>query len=189
METQENNTERKLSSYGEHNGGYWIYVGTYAKYNNGNLAGAWLNLEDFADKDDFYDYCNNVLHKDESDPELMFQDVEGIPSDLYAESSISERIWELAAFDDHERNIIKSYLAEYDAKDFQEIIDSYCGEYSSVEDYARSHIEDCYNLDKMMGNLACYFDYESFARDLELNGDIKYCDSEDGNGIFVFNND
>ena len=27
-----------------------VYVGTYAKYNNGSLSGAWLNLSDYSDK-------------------------------------------------------------------------------------------------------------------------------------------
>jgi len=30
-----------------------VYVGTYAKYNQGSIAGAWLNLEDYSDKDTF----------------------------------------------------------------------------------------------------------------------------------------
>ncbi len=31
-----------------------IYVGTYAKYNVGNLAGDWLDLENYVDADGFY---------------------------------------------------------------------------------------------------------------------------------------
>ncbi|MBD5258858.1 MAG: antirestriction protein ArdA [Barnesiella sp.] len=34
------------------------------------------------------------------------------------------------------------------------------------EDFARHIIEECYNLEKMMGNHANYFDYEAFAREL-----------------------
>jgi len=29
------------------------YIGTYAKYNDGNLYGSWLRLEDFNSKDEF----------------------------------------------------------------------------------------------------------------------------------------
>ena len=32
---------------------YRVYVGTYAKYNGGSLEGKWLDLEDYADKDEF----------------------------------------------------------------------------------------------------------------------------------------
>ncbi len=54
-----------------------IYVGTYAKYNEGSIFGKWLDLSDYSDKDEFYETCRE-LHKDEEDPELMFQDWEYI---------------------------------------------------------------------------------------------------------------
>ena len=34
-----------------------VYVGTYGKYNNGSLFGAWLDLSDYADKEEFYEAC------------------------------------------------------------------------------------------------------------------------------------
>ena len=46
-----------------------IYVGTYAKYNDGSIAGKWLDLNDYEDINAFYKACKK-LHKDESDPEL-----------------------------------------------------------------------------------------------------------------------
>ena len=52
-----------------------VYVGTYGKYNNGSLFGAWLDLSDYADKEEFYEACRE-LHKDEEDAEFMFQDYE-----------------------------------------------------------------------------------------------------------------
>ena len=48
-----------------------LYVGTYAKYNSGSLRGAWMSLEGH-DKESFYAACAE-LHKDEADPEYMFQ--------------------------------------------------------------------------------------------------------------------
>ena len=46
-----------------------VYVGTYGKYNNGSLFGAWLDLSDYADKEEFYEACRE-LHKDEEDAEF-----------------------------------------------------------------------------------------------------------------------
>ncbi len=40
------------------------------------------------------------------------------------------------------------------------------------EDYACQLVADCYDLEKQMGELARYFDYDAFGRDLELGGDI-----------------
>ena len=70
-----------------------VYVGTYAKYNSGSLAGKWLDLIDYKDKAEFIAACK-ALHKDEADPELMFQDYEGIPSWMISESHIDAEVWE-----------------------------------------------------------------------------------------------
>lgn len=71
-----------------------VYVGTYGKYNNGSLFGAWLDLSDYSDKEDFYEACRE-LHKDEEDVEYMFQDWENVPENLIGESWISENFFTL----------------------------------------------------------------------------------------------
>ena len=71
-----------------------VYVGTYAKYNNGSLSGAWLDLSDYSDKEEFYEACRE-LHKDEEDAEYMFQDWENVPEGLIGESWISENFFAL----------------------------------------------------------------------------------------------
>lgn len=57
-----------------------VYVGTYRKYNNGSIAGAWLTLNDYKTPEDFWRACR-LLHSDERDPEFMFQDYE-LPDEL-----------------------------------------------------------------------------------------------------------
>lgn len=64
-----------------------VYVGTYHQYNCGSIFGKWFDLTDFDDEDAFYDACR-TLHAGEEDPELMFQDWEGIPSQFASESSV-----------------------------------------------------------------------------------------------------
>ena len=71
-----------------------IYVGTYAKYNEGSIFGKWMDLSDYSDIAEFYDTCRK-LHGDETDPELMFQDWENIPSALIGESWLVENIFEV----------------------------------------------------------------------------------------------
>lgn len=70
-----------------------VYVGTYAKYNSGSLNGKWLTLSDYKDRSEFYAACRE-LHKDEADPEFMFQDWEGVPSWMIGESDIDAEVWE-----------------------------------------------------------------------------------------------
>ena len=66
------------------------YIGTYAKYNNGSLDGAWMDLTKFASYDDFLSACYK-LHKDEPDPELMCQDTEYMPEGISFPESFTNK--------------------------------------------------------------------------------------------------
>lgn len=67
-----------------------VYVGTYKKYNEGNLYGAWINLADYETYADFMKACKE-LHKDERDPEYMIQDSECFPDGLDCMEWLSEQ--------------------------------------------------------------------------------------------------
>ena len=69
------------------------YIGTYAKYNNGSLDGAWIDLTEYGSYDDFLSACHE-LHKDESDPELMCQDTECMPDGISFPESFSKQDFE-----------------------------------------------------------------------------------------------
>ena len=134
-----------------------VYVGTYGKYNSGSLFGAWLDLSDYSDKEDFYEACRE-LHKDEEDAEFMFQDYENIPEDLISESWISGNFFTLrdAVEDlgDTEQEAFfvwcnyKGYdVGEKDADDLvRDFQDEYQGQYDDEEDFAYQIVEECYNL-------------------------------------------
>ncbi|MBD5505637.1 MAG: antirestriction protein ArdA [Lachnospiraceae bacterium] len=145
-----------------------VYVGTYAKYNEGSLRGLWIDLSSFNDYDEFINFCK-AIHADEEDPELMAQDYECFPRQWYTEGFMSEddfdHILEYSDMcDKHGNDAVDDYLEFHDSLDnFEE---AYCGEWDSEEDFARHIVEECYNLEKMMGSLANYFDYEAFAREL-----------------------
>jgi antirestriction protein len=143
-----------------------IYVGTYAKYNAGSIAGAWLNLEDYKDKDAFYAACAE-LHKDEEDPELMFQDFEGFPSNFYSESGIEEELFDWLALDDREKEILEAYIAitGIQTATIDEAMDNYVGEYSSDEDFTQELLEMCGDLPKDLPNCVV-IDWEATARQI-----------------------
>ena len=149
-----------------------VYVGTYAKYNDGYLTGKWLDLEDYDDKDEFLEACAE-LHKDEEDPELMFQDWEGIPDDMIDESHISPECWTLLdAYEKCDEGAAKAYrycFGEWDEGDFN---DRYRGEFDSWEDMAEELLEETGELNAIPENLRYYFDYEKYARDLRIGGDL-----------------
>lgn len=159
-----------------------IYVGTYAKYNDGNLFGKWLDLEDYSDKEEFLKACAE-LHRDEEDPELMFQDWEGIPNGMVSECSVDAECWELIeAYDEFGEDAVNAYcdcFGEWNERDFQ---DRYRGEYDSWEDFAEQLVDELGYLDEIPEHLRYYFDYEKYARDLRIGGDLT-----ESNGHYFWN--
>ena len=159
-----------LESYGsELDGSPSVYCGTYRKYNEGSLFGAWLDIARFSDFEEFINVCRQ-LHADEEDPELMFQDYECFPSSLYSESCMDEdtfeKILEYARMEDRDREAFDDYLDlghDFNVARFRE---AYCGHWSSEKDFAMDIIDSCYDIERQMGSLASYFDYDAFARDL-----------------------
>lgn len=66
-----------------------VYVGTYAKYNSGSIAGGWISLKSCKNYDDFLKKCY-ALHRDEREPELMVQDTDDFPDGLSCGESFGE---------------------------------------------------------------------------------------------------
>ncbi len=179
----------KLTEYGKGSAGdMWLYCGTYHKYNNGSLFGRWLCLNDFSDKDDFLEFCA-YLHRDEEDPEFMFQDQEGIPSDLYSESGVNEKLWDLIALDADELEIVKAYWESIDSSaEPSDIMDRYQGTHTTLADYVEQWWDDCGEYkrdDKNWWSPINYVDWERMAHDLETSGDVHTI--EGCNGVMVFN--
>lgn len=147
-----------------------LYVGTYAKYNAGSIAGKWLDLEDYPDRDAFLTACRE-LHKDEADPELMFQDFEGFPRALYSESYADPKIWAWLELDEDDRELLEVYQEHVNADaDIEEARDAFAGTFDSAEDWAEQFIDECGMLDSMPENLRGYFDYKAYARDAGFEG-------------------
>ena len=165
--------ETLIDAIGEHksdcSGNPSIYCGTYGKYSGEKgICGLWIDLTTFYDYDDFIEFCQ-AIHADEEDPELMAQDYEGFPRQWYNEGFMSEddfdHILEYSDMcDKHGQEAVDDYMEFHDELDnFEE---AYCGEWDSEEDFARHIVEECYDLERSMGDLARYFDYEAFGREL-----------------------
>ena len=146
-----------------------LYCGTYGKYNSGNFNGMWVNVSTFESYDDFKTFCL-AIHADEEEPELMYQDFANIPDSLYHESMGEKEFNNLLKYcelcDEYSVEAVDDFLEWDSTEDLDRMHDAYVGVYDSEEDFAEEIVNDCYDLDNMMGSLACYFDYEKFARDL-----------------------
>ena len=147
-----------------------IYVGTYGKYNNGNLNGEWVDLDNFSTKDDFLEYCAEI-HADEPDAEFMFQDYEGFPSSLYSESGIDDELFDYLAMDDDERELLEAYNNCFGEGygDLRTAQDASYGKHDSEQDFAENILDECGDLASIPENLRYYFDYEKYANDLFIN--------------------
>lgn len=159
------NVEKKLESPA-------VYVGTYAKYNAGNLFGEWVELDKFSNPDELFSYLRE-LHKDEKYPEFMFQDFEYFPKSWYSESGCFwNDIYKWLELDENEREIVKEYIEEVDENetDFQMILDSFLCEAMDDYDFGYYLVHDLNSICMNIPNhLEYYFDYARYGRDCKMD--------------------
>lgn len=163
-----------------------LYVGTYAKYNEGSIFGEWVDLNDYSNKDDFIEYCEK-LHNDESDPEFMFQDYEyeeDWEESFYNESFISEEYWNIKDLTDEIGDSFKYiclYLdqhgEELTADNVRDNQDRFYGIYDSPADYMESFYEETGT--EIPDSLRNYINWEDMARDEELSGYIDFIELDE----------
>jgi len=145
-----------------------VYVGTYAKYNDGSIAGEWIDLEGH-DADSFRDACLE-LHKDEADPELMFQDFEGFPREYYGESGLDPKLWDWLDLTEDEQELLAVYLEHVNQDGtLEEAQDAYAGKFNSEEDWASDFLEETGALESVPENLRYYIDFAAYARDAGID--------------------
>lgn len=145
-----------------------VYVGTYAKYNNGSIGGAWVDLETFNNEEDYTAHITE-LHKDEEDPEFMIQDFEGFPREFYSESGLDSRIWEWLELDDNDRERLEAFLdcfGDCAGDIFEAAENAYYGQSDSDLDFAYEYIDSTGMLAAVPESIKGYFDYDKFSRDL-----------------------
>ena len=142
-----------------------IYVGTYAKYNDGSIAGAWIDLSAH-DEESFWAECAK-LHADEDDAEYMFQDWEGIPAEYIGESSLSPEFWAYMEFLDNTHLDAAAVFAGLELGiPLDSLEDAYQGEHDSDEDFAQELADSCGMVpDDLSWPVNC-IDWERAARDL-----------------------
>lgn len=165
-----------------------LYVGTYAKYNNGSLKGAWLDLEDYTDREAFLEACAK-LHADEADPELMFQDFEGFPRSYYSESSAPpDELWAWLDLDDDDKELLAAYQdGVRDDGTIEDAREAFMGKTTSESDWAAEWLEETGSLNEVPEHLRNYIDFEAYARDARLGGDVCFV-RVDGGDLYVFSN-
>ena len=163
-----------------------IYVGTYAKYNNGSIDGKWIDISEYNDYEEFVDACRE-LHSDEDDPEFMVQDYENFPRKWYHEGGLPteeefDKINDYYLMSDTEQRAYEAYVNYTDDDDIDNFHEAYQGEYDSASDFAYSLVDDLGWDGIGSDNLDMYFDYDAFGRDLMMDFHFGDEDNEDAEG-------
>ena len=108
-----------------------IYVGTYAKYNDGSIDGKWIDLTEYNTYEEFLEACYK-LHEDEDDPEFMVQDYENFPEKWYHEGGLPteeefNKINDFYLMDDSEKSAYEEYIDLGHGDDPESFRDAYIG--------------------------------------------------------------
>ena len=164
-------------------------IGSWGSYNECNeraLGSKWLDFDEYEDWDAIVEELKQEgFELDGIDEELFVQDIEGIPTscqdwDNTHPQEIFELIKESGVLDyECKYELMEAYC---EVRSFEEWSDrvKQCGENwdsdiafykgQDMYDVAYNLVNEFYDLDKMLGHLASYFDYNAFARDLKFDG-------------------
>jgi len=163
-----------------------VYVSTYGNYSSGNLKGAWVDCENFSDKEDFVKHCLSLFPK-QRDPELMFQDYEDFPRAYYSESNIKEELWDdYLRLNDNEKEIVNLGLDHGIADNARDCLERFHGVHNTPEDWAQETLEETGMFENVPKELVYYFDFEAYASDCQLSGDVSFI--REHGYTYVFNN-
>jgi antirestriction protein len=162
-----------------------VYVGTYAKYNSGSLAGKWFDLTDYSSKEEFEAACQEFHGPGEH--EFMFQDHEGIPGRFISESHLDDGTWDdWLPLSDDDKELLETYLDHVNAGGtMDEARESLCGKYASKEHWAEEHLSESCLLQAVPKELQGYIDFAAYARDQELNGGCTFVETADEVWVFA----
>lgn len=163
-----------------------IYVGTYAKYNDGSLDGKWVDLTEYDTYEDFL-AAMHELHSDEDDPEFMVQDFENFPEKWYHEGGLPteeefNKINDYYMMGDDRKEAYEAYVNYTGDDDFDNFQDAYQGHFDSPTDFAYDIVESLGWDGIGQDNISMYFDYDSFGRDLMYDFHIGDPDNTDSEG-------
>lgn len=148
-----------------------IYVECLAAYNNGILHGRWIDADQDADA-----IRNDIANMLKASPiegaeEYAIHDFEDFTGIHVEEYTGIDQVSKLARFAVEHGKLGAELFEHYGDLDVarEALEDSYCGVYPSLADYMEELTTE---TTAIPDNLRHYIDWESMARDAELNGDL-----------------
>jgi len=117
----------------------------------------------------------------------MFQDYEGFAKAFYSESNISDAVWDWLELDDSDRELLAVYQEHVDQNGtIDNARDAFMSTADNESDWAAQWLEETGGLEGCPEHLRNYIDYEAYARDARLGGDVVFA-RHDGT-LWVFQN-
>lgn len=157
-----------------------IFLTNLGKYNEGELIGEWVELP--VSQEELKKVFERIGINEEyeeyfiTDYECDFYEV-GEYESLDTLNEIAERIEEL---DEEESKVVKALIQKLDYTLDEAIEKVNSGDYriysdcNDMTDVAYAVVEECGYLNNAPDNVACYFNYESFGRDLGIEGNYIF---------------
>lgn len=168
---------------------YRIYVACLAAYNAGHLHGEWIDVNPSEGTDALYAEIRNVLSSSPQPDaeEWAIHDYELGGCRISEYESLENVIDTVELLEEHNDDTLVSGVMNYycdldEAK--QALEERYQGKYDSLEQWAEEFLHDTGDFAKIPENLRFYFDYEKYARDCDMGGDITTIDTDDGVAVF-----
>lgn len=155
-----------------------VYVANLEAYNNGELDGKWFEPALYESAEDFEAAVRDiVLHG--RDIDYAIHDFDGFYGLRLSEYESLSGVWEgVNAVADtcdteaflvwaHDQNLTIGELSEH----VDRFRDAYIGTMTAL-DYAYDYVEECIFDPSTPEVVKNYFNYEAFARDLKMGGDV-----------------
>lgn len=171
-----------------------VFVQAYGAYNEGRILGEWIDAED---PDELRDGIDALMAKYPQYEEWGVFDHQMMPG--FDGESVSRAIeWaetnaafeeEAGYLDEDAKSAVMEYMADT-RSDISEALEAFTGVSGDEEELGREYVESIGGLKDALGDkVANYFDYQSFARDMELSGDVVTMVTEDGDLLIAWSGD
>lgn len=168
-----------------------IFLTNLGKYNEGELVGEWVELP--ISNEELQEVFKRISIDGKEYEEYFITDYEcdfyevGEYENLDTLNEIAERIEEL---DEEESKVVKTLISELGYTLNEAIEKANNGDYriyydcDSMTDIAYQVVEECGYLENVPDNVARYFDYEAFGRDLGIEGTFIFTDNNKAIEVF-----
>lgn len=169
-----------------------IYLTNLGKYNEGQLIGEWVDLP--CTDEELEAVKERIGISDEPDENGNYYeewfisdyetDIQGVEVGKYDNlDELNDFAEELDDLDGNQKQAIKAFLEDgstFDEalKGVQEFNYQIYTNCETMEDVAMELVKECGMLEHVPENIAQYFDYEAFGRDLDLEGKYYNIDGD-----------